>query len=51
MVPGSCEERLLMPPKAVLGLGLVRGGKALAGDCGLLKVELSGAEKPCMFCV
>lgn len=40
-----------MPPKAVLGLGLVRGGKALAGDWGLLKAELRGVVKPCMFCV
>lgn len=40
-----------MPPKAVLGLGLVRGGKALAGDWGLLKAELRDVGKPCMFCV
>lgn len=31
VVPGSCDDRLLIP-KAVLGLGLGRGGKALAGD-------------------
>lgn len=46
---GSWEDRLPMPPKGVLGLGLVRGGNALAGDWGLLKAELSEDGKPCMF--
>ena len=50
-MPGSWEDRLPMPPKAVLGLGLVSGGNALAGDCGLLKAELSEDGKPCMFWV
>lgn len=51
-MPGSCEDRLPMlpmPPNGVLGLGLVRGGKALAGDWGLLKAELSEVGKPCML--
>lgn len=32
-------------------MGLDRGGKALAGDWGLLKAEPSGVGKPCMLCV
>jgi len=48
---GSWEDRLPMPPKGVLGLGLVSGGNALAGDWGLLKAELSEDGKPCMFWV
>lgn len=47
----SCEERLPIPPNGVLGLGLDSGGKALAGDWGLLKAEPSGVGKPCMLCV
>lgn len=35
-----------MPPKGVLGLGLDRAGKALAGDWGLLKAELSEVGNP-----
>lgn len=38
-----------MPPNGVLGLGLGSGGKALAGDWGLLKAELSEVGKPCML--
>lgn len=48
-IPGSCEDRLPMPPNGVLGLGLESGGKALAGDWGLLKAELSEVGKPCML--
>lgn len=40
-----------MPPNGVLGLGLGSGGKALAGDWGLLKAELSEVGKPCMLWV
>lgn len=40
-----------MPPNGVLGLGLVSGGKAFAGDCGLLKAELSEEGKPCILWV
>lgn len=47
-LPGSCVERPLIPNVA-LGLGLDRGGKALAGDWGLLKAEPSGVGKPCML--
>lgn len=38
-----------MPPNGVLGLGLDRAGKALAGDWGLLKAELSEVGNPGMF--
>lgn len=38
-----------MPPKGVLGAGLDRAGKALAGDWGLLKAELSEVGKPGRF--
>lgn len=48
-IPGSCDDRLPIPPNGVLGLGLVRGGKAFAGDCGLLKAELREVGKPCML--
>ena len=45
------EESDPMPPNGVLGLGLESGGKALAGDWGLLKAEASVVGKPCMLCV
>lgn len=48
-IPGSCEDRLPIPPNGVLGLGLESGGKAFAGDWGLLKAELSEVGKPCML--
>lgn len=47
-IPGSCVERAPIP-KPALGLGLVRGGKALAGDWGLLKADPRGVGKPCML--
>lgn len=40
-----------MPPNGVLGLGLESGGKAFAGDWGLLKAELREVGKPCMLWV
>lgn len=48
-IPGSCEDRLPIPPNGVLGLVLESGGKAFAGDWGLLKAELSEVGKPCML--
>lgn len=47
-IPGSCEL-ILIPPNGVLGLGLGSGGKALAGDRGLLRAELSDVWKLCML--
>lgn len=49
MVPWSCEERELIPGKAVLGLGFGRFEKALAGDWGLLKAEPCRLGNPCML--
>jgi len=40
-----------MPPNGVLGFGLDSGGKAFAGDWGLLKAELSEVGNPCMLWV
>lgn len=48
-IPESWEDRLLIPPKGVLGFGLERAGKAFAGDWGLLKAELSEVGKPGIF--
>lgn len=39
-------DRLPIPPKGVLGLGLDSAGNAFAGDWGLLKAELSEVGKP-----
>lgn len=43
--------RLPIPPNGVLGLGLESGGKAFAGDWGLLKAELSEVGNPCILWV
>lgn len=45
-IPESCVDRLPIPPKGVLGLGLVRAGKAFAGDWGLLNAELREVGNP-----
>lgn len=48
-IPGSCEDKLPIPPNGVLGLVFERGGNAFAGDWGLLKAELREVGKPCML--
>lgn len=48
-VPCSWDERGLIPGKAVLGFGLGRLEKALAGDWGLLNAEPCRLGNPCML--
>lgn len=48
-LPGIWDGRVPIPLKGVVWFGVESGGKAFAGDCGVLNAELRLAVKPCIL--